>query len=257
LGGFIVFMLGLVDDIKHHGLNYRVKFLVQILAACVVTYYGVRIRFIQPSWFAFLLTIVWIVGVTNAFNLVDIMDGLASGIAIVCSLAFLLISLPTEEIYVNFAAAALCGAALGFFPYNLSKRWRIFMGDSGSLFLGFICSVLALGTSYGEKTEVGIFAPLIILALPIFDTLLVFILRIRRGISPFLGSKDHFALRLEALGWPRKYILVFSLVFSAVLSFFAFMVTRLDLTPALLTYMGILFLLGVFTSYVLKFKIEK
>src|SRR5262249_52823203 len=153
--------------------------------------FGMRIRFINPDWLAAAITVVWIVGITNAFNLIDIMDGLASGTAIVATLAFLLIALPTEEIYVNVAAASICGAALGFFPYNISTRMRIFMGDCGSLLLGFVCSVLALGTSYSKTSQWAIFAPLLILCLPIFETGLLFLTRVQKGISPFLGSKDH------------------------------------------------------------------
>ncbi len=227
-GAFVVFLLGVIDDVKHHGLHYRTKFVVQIGAACMAVLFGVRIKFIHPSWLADVLTIVWIVGITNAFNLIDIMDGLASGVSIVATMAFLLIALPTEEIYVNVASAALCGAALGFFPYNVSKAFRIFMGDCGSLLLGFVCSVLALGTSYGETSQWAVFAPLLILSLPIFETCLLFVTRIRKGMSPFLGSKDHYALRLELLGWKRPAILVFSLVFSSVMCLLAFTITRVS-----------------------------
>jgi UDP-GlcNAc:undecaprenyl-phosphate GlcNAc-1-phosphate transferase len=222
----------------------------------MVMLFGIQIKFIQPTWFAMGLTILWIVGITNAFNLSDIMDGLASGIAFVASLAFLFISLPTEEIYVNFAAAALAGAALGFIPFNLSKNLKIFMGDAGSLFLGFIASSLALGTSYTGKTEIGVFAPILILALPIFDTFLVFYLRARRGSSPFLGSKDHYPLRLEALGWNRKWILVFAIALSALFSFGAYLCTRVPIGSALGIYALFLVLLGLFTSYLLRAKIQ-
>ncbi len=256
IGGAFIFVVGLIDDVRHHGLHYRTKFFFQISAAIVVMLFGIRIHFIQPFWIAMALTIVWIVGVTNAFNLTDIMDGLASGISTVTSLAFLFISLPTEEIYVNFAAAALAGAVLGFFPYNISKNSRIFMGDCGSLFLGFVASSLALGTSYGGKTELGVFAPLVILALPIFDTILVFYLRIRKGISPFLGSKDHYPLRMEALGWPRKKILVFAILAALFLGLCAYVIAHSSLEPVLAIYGVVVLSFIFFTAYVLKAKIQ-
>jgi UDP-GlcNAc:undecaprenyl-phosphate GlcNAc-1-phosphate transferase len=256
IGGTFIFIVGLVDDVRHHGLHYRTKFFFQISAAIVVMLFGIRMHFIQPFWIAMGLTIIWIVGVTNAFNLTDIMDGLASGITAVASLAFLFISLPTEEIYVNFAAAALAGAALGFFPYNTSKKSRIFMGDCGSLFLGFVASSLALGTSYGDKTELGVFAPLVILALPIFDTILVFYLRIRKGISPFLGSKDHYPLRMEALGWHRKKILGFVIATSLFLGLCAYVIAHSSLVPVVLIYGVVAVFFIVFTAYVLKAKIQ-
>ena len=160
MGGAMIFLMGLVDDSLRHGLHYRYKFLIQIAAAALVVTFGVSIKFIQPSWLAAALSIVWIVGVTNALNIIDIMDGLSSSLAVVAALAFLFISLPTEAVYVNFAAAALAGAVLGFLPYNLSTRWRIFMGDSGSLFLGFVLAALAMGTAYEGPTEITVFAPL-------------------------------------------------------------------------------------------------
>jgi len=251
-GGVIIFALGLVDDVKDRGLHYRTKFLFQILAACLAVLFGIRLRFIHPNWVADVLTIVWIVGITNAFNLIDIMDGLASGVAGVATLAFLLIALPTEEIYVNVASAALCGSVLGFFPYNLSKRLRIFMGDSGSLVLGYTCSLLALGTSYSRTTQWAIFAPLLILCLPIFETCLLFVARIRKGLSPFVGSKDHFALRMEKLGWKRPAILAFALSFSAVLCLAAYAVTRVSAWTQLIIYCGAAIALFVFASYIAK-----
>jgi len=236
LGGLFIFALGLVDDIKHRGLHYRHKFIFQLAAGMMIMMFGIQIKFINPNWLAWVITMAWIVGITNALNLVDIMDGLAAGVAFVAALAFLFISLPTEEIYVNFSAAALAGATLGFLPFNLSRKMRIFMGDSGSLFLGFILGTLALGTSYGDTTELGVFAPLMILALPIYDTLLVFILRIQKGISPFLGSKDHFPLRLEIRGWSRPQIISFALGTAFLFSAGAFMITRSNTTTALLIY---------------------
>jgi len=110
-----------------------------------------------------------------------------------------------------FEIICLAGAVLGFMPFNLSKKWRIFMGDSGSLLLGFISSSLALGTSYHGESSATLLAPVLILLIPIFDTTLVFYLRIKRGISPFLGSKDHFPLRLERMGWKRPHILAFAM----------------------------------------------
>ncbi len=255
-GGTIVFALGIFDDLKTDGLHYRTKFFFQIIAACMVAHFGVRIKFINPPWFAYVVTIVWIVGITNAFNLIDIMDGLASGVAFIATMAFVFIALPTEELYVNLGAAALGGAALGFMPYNLSKRLRIFMGDGGSLFLGFVCSALALGTSYGHQNEWGILAPLMILCPAIYDTLLVFIARIRRGVSPFIGSKDHFALRLEILGWKRPKILVYTLGMSAFLSLGAYAVTRVPSGFELVVYFFTILLLLALSAYLSKAKVQ-
>ena len=139
LGGTLVFALGLIDDMKRpQGVDYKPKFVVQSAAALLLIFFGLRIRFLQPDYVAAAVTVVWVVGVTNAFNIVDIMDGLSTSQAAVAALGFLMISLPSEELYVNFASAALAGAALGFLPWNLSKNSKIFMGDCGSLLLGFL-----------------------------------------------------------------------------------------------------------------------
>jgi UDP-GlcNAc:undecaprenyl-phosphate GlcNAc-1-phosphate transferase len=175
------------------------------------------------------LSLVWIIGITSAFNIIDIMDGLSSSVAFIASIAFLLIALPTEKIYVNFCAVALAGGCLGFIPYNLSRGKKIFMGDTGSLTIGFILAAMSMGTSYTTLNDVGLMAPLLILAIPIYDTILVMYLRWRKGQSPFLGSRDHFALRLETMGFSRRQILAITYTASIVLAFGAFLITRLPL----------------------------
>jgi UDP-GlcNAc:undecaprenyl-phosphate/decaprenyl-phosphate GlcNAc-1-phosphate transferase len=238
LGGTLVFALGLVDDLKRpQGLDYKPKFVVQILAALLLILFGLRIRFLAPPYFAALVTVIWVVGVTNAFNIVDIMDGLSASQAAIAALAFLLVSLPTEELYVNFASAAVAGAAIGFLPWNLSKRRKIFMGDSGSLLLGYLLAAIALGTRYSDVNDAGPFAPLLILFVPAFDTLFVSLLRLNQGKSPFLGSKDHFALRLERMGLTRAQVVLVAGAAAAVLGLCAFLVTQLPLREAVAVYL--------------------
>jgi len=242
LGGSLILLLGLVDDVKRNGLGYRFKFLGQIVAALCLVAFDIRLHFIRPAWLADLLTIVWVVGITNAVNIIDIMDGLASGIGIIASLGFLFISLPSEQIYVNFASAALAGGLFGFIPFNFSRRWKIFLGDTGSLFTGFTLAALSLGTAYTHVNNAGVFAPLLILGVPIYDTMLVTILRLQKGMSPFLGSLDHYALRLERHGFYREEILVMSYAVSLLLTFAAYEVTVVVFEYAMLIYfvMGII-----------------
>lgn len=245
LGGTLVFLLGLVDDLRRpEGIDYKPKFVVQILAAVLLIAFGLRMRFLQPAYVAYAVTVVWVVGVTNAFNIVDIMDGLSASQAAVAAFAFLMISLPSEELYVNFASAALAGAALGFIPWNLSKKHKIFMGDCGSLLIGFLLAGISLGTRYSEVNDVGVFAPLLILFVPAFDTLFVSLLRLNQGKSPFLGSKDHFALRLEKMGFPREQVVLMAAAAAAFLGFCAFLVTRLPLKSAVAVYVLVAVLVG-------------
>ncbi len=238
IGGTLVFLLGLVDDLRRpQGIDYKPKFAVQILAASLLVIFGLRIRFIEPSWVAAAVSIVWAVGVTNAFNIIDIMDGLSASQAAAAALGFLLISLPSEELYVNVASAALAGATIGFLPWNFSKKRKVFMGDSGSLTIGFVLAGISLGTRYSDTNNAGVFAPLLILFVPVFDTFFVSILRLNQGKSPFLGSKDHYALRLERAGFSRPQIVLTSAVAAAFFAFCAFLATQYDLKGAVAVYL--------------------
>ncbi len=240
-GALIVMVLGFIDDIKFKGLGPVAKLAIQLAAACIVVFgFDIRINFIGYYWLSCIISIFWIVGITNAFNIIDIMDGLSSGIAVIAAFAFLFISLPTEMIYVNFCAIALAGALLGFMPYNFSKTKKIFMGDTGSLFIGFILASLAMGTSYTGINEIGLFAPLLILAVPIYETFLVSWFRIRKGKSPLMGSKDHYALRLEKIGFSRKKILVITYCVCIALAVFAFLLTKANLICAMLIFLFVL-----------------
>lgn len=227
LGGTLVFALGLADDLRRpQGLDYKPKFLVQFLATALLVLYGLHIHFIRPAWVAVGVTSIWVVGITNALNLLDIMDGLAATQAAVAALSFLFVTLPYEQHYVKFAAAAIAGSALGFLPRNLSRRQKIFMGDCGALTLGFLLASVSVGAHYSEVNDVGVFAPLLILGVPIFDTLFVSVLRLNQGKSPFLGSKDHFALRLERLGFSRGVVVLISAAAAALLGVCAFCATQ-------------------------------
>jgi UDP-GlcNAc:undecaprenyl-phosphate/decaprenyl-phosphate GlcNAc-1-phosphate transferase len=240
IGGTLVFLLGVIDDLKKPlGLGFKAKFTVQTLATCMLVWFGIRIRFIQPDYLAFGLTLLWVVGITNAFNIIDIMDGLSASQAAIAALTLLMISLPSEELYVNFASAALAGAAIGFLPWNLSRK-KIFMGDSGSMLLGFLLAGVSMGTSYSGVNSLGVYAPLLILLVPMYDTFFVMILRAKKGQSPFLGSKDHFALRLEELGYTRRTIVVMAAAAAAFLGFCAFLVTQLNIIWALCLHLVIL-----------------
>jgi UDP-GlcNAc:undecaprenyl-phosphate GlcNAc-1-phosphate transferase len=230
IGGAVMFALGFVDDMrKPHGLGFKTKFAVQFAVAICTAYYGIRIHFIQPNYLSFVLSVLWIVGVSNALNIIDIMDGLSAGQVALASFGFLLIAFPSESIYVNFASASLAGAALGFLPFNMSYKYKIFMGDSGSLFCGFVLAVIAMGTRYTDVNPLGVYAPLIILAVPIYDTIFVSVMRLRRGHSPFLGSKDHFALRLEKMGFSRRKVVRLTSLVTLGLAVFAWLITQVPL----------------------------
>ena len=256
-GSVIIMFLGFIDDVRYKGLGFKSKLLIQFLAAAIVVFgFDIRINFIAIYPVSCMVSILWIVGITNAFNIIDIMDGLSSGIAVIAAFAFLFISLPTEMIYVNFCAVALAGGILGFIPYNFSKSKKIFMGDTGSLFIGFVLASIAMGTSYTKMNNIGLFAPLLILAVPIYETGLVSMFRMQKGKSPFLGSKDHYALRLEKIGFSRKQILIMTYTACAILAFCAFLFTKLTLSYAMMLLLVVLACLWAITVKLASVKVE-
>ncbi len=208
MGGTLIFCLGLLDDLrKPQGVPMPLKLCVQALAAASLVYYGVTIQIFTSAWIVFPFTFLWLLTLTNAFNLLDIQDGLCVSQAIICTTGLAFIALPSEFVYVNFAALALLGACLSFWPHNHAKN-KFFLGDSGSTFLGFMIAALSMGTGYSRHVSSGFLAPVFILALPLFDTFFVSVARLLKGKNPLKGSDDHIALRLQRAGWSRRRILV-------------------------------------------------
>ena len=257
VGSFLLLFLGLCDDIKKGGLGFKFKFLIQIIACLIVVIgFDIRIKFIENYILSVLISIFWIIGLSNAFNLIDIMDGLSCGVALISAFFFFIIALPNEMIYVNFCAIALFASCLGFLPYNLSKNKKIFMGDTGSLSIGFILATIALGTSYTKINPIGVFAPLLILAVPIYETIFVSIMRMIKGKNPFLGSKDHFPLRLEKIGYSRKQILIFVYILSFILGIFAYTIVNLNDNISYLIFSLVIILLVLFSIKLSKVKVD-
>lgn len=252
IGGALIFVMGILDDArKPEGLPVAVKLLFQAAATVALIYYDVVIHVFTTPWLSIPLTFLWVVGLTNAFNLLDIMDGLCVSQAVVCTLGLAVIALPSEFIYVNFAALALLGACLAFWPHNHAKKHKIFLGDSGSNLLGFLIAAISLGTGYSSHSDLGFLAPLFILAVPLFDTFFVSLARILKGKNPLKGSNDHAALRLKTAGWkPTRVILAFigtGLFFNSL----AFALTRCTSLVALALFLMAFLLAAVCTFWLL------
>ena len=257
VGSFLLLFLGLCDDIKKGGLGFKFKFLIQIIACLIVVVgFDIRINFIENYWLSVIISIFWIIGLSNAFNLIDIMDGLSCGTAAIAAFFFFIIALPSEMIYVNFCSIALFAACLGFIPFNLSKNKKIFMGDTGSLSIGFILATIAMGTSYTKINPIGIFAPLLILTIPIYETIFVSIMRLLKGKNPFLGSKDHFPLRLEKMGYSRKQILIFVYILCLVLGIFSYTIVNLNDNISYLIFSLVIILLVGFSIKLARVKVD-
>ncbi|MFN5935415.1 MAG: MraY family glycosyltransferase [Roseiflexaceae bacterium] len=203
LAATLVSLCGLADD--RWTLHAYPTLLGQATAAVILLIGGVQVQLFADAWLNYAITIVWVVGITNAMNLLDNMDGLSSGVATVCSAFFLLLAAQSGQILVSALAAGLIGACIGFLRYNLNPA-TIFMGDTGSLFLGLILAVIGIKLRFPSNAIlVTWMVPLCVLAFPIFDTTLVSISRLRRGKNPLThGGKDHVSHRLVQLGLTRR-----------------------------------------------------
>jgi UDP-GlcNAc:undecaprenyl-phosphate GlcNAc-1-phosphate transferase len=205
LGATLISLFGLADD--RWSLSPGLKLLGQALAGVVLLLGGTQVQLFAQPWLNWALTLVWVVGITNALNFLDNMDGLSGGVAIVAAAFFLLLAAMNEprQLLVGAMAAALIGACAGFLRYNLNPA-TIFMGDTGSLFIGFILAALAIKLRFpANVTLVTWMVPVTVLALPLFDTALVCVGRLRRGVNPFTtAGKDHLSHRLHALGLSRR-----------------------------------------------------
>ena len=195
LAGAIVVILGLVDDFGV--LTPIAKLAGQIVAVLTLMNASIYIKLgFLPGWAAVALSFFWLLGITNAFNIIDVMDGLAAGVAAAAAAVLFLVAACNGRTTYAVLLAALCGALCGFLRYNFEPA-RIYMGDAGSLFVGLMLGALAMNNSYTRQNLVASLAPLVILGVPVFDMLFVMYVRRRRGLPVMLGSPDHFALRLR------------------------------------------------------------
>lgn len=211
LAATLMAVVGLVDD--RINLPASVKLGAQLLATAVLIYFRIYVRLPIPEPLNYLITFLWIAGITNAINFLDNMDGLSAGVSAVAAAFILLLGLQNDQVLVSALAAAVLGACLGFLRYNF-KPARIFMGDAGALTLGFMLALLGLQLRFPDNVNfVTWMVPVFILGLPIFDTTLVVVSRLRRGVSPNTPGKDHVSHRLVRLGFSqRESVLILYLV---------------------------------------------
>ncbi|MEM6730037.1 MAG: MraY family glycosyltransferase [Myxococcota bacterium] len=204
LGSTLIVMLGLFDDLR--AISPGLKLAGQLLAAWVTLRSGITIELVAvPLAIAIPASVIWIIGVSNAFNIIDVSDGLSTGTAAVASIGFALIAILDGDVILSATCLALAGATFGFLRYNREPA-SIYLGDAGSLFVGFLLACLALIGSYTSRNVFAAASPILILGVPIFDTVLCSVARIAKGISPMNGSDDHFAIRLKAAGWSARAV---------------------------------------------------
>jgi UDP-GlcNAc:undecaprenyl-phosphate GlcNAc-1-phosphate transferase len=231
--GFSIFLLGFLDDIRPY--SRYIKLFFQFLIAVLTVWFGIRMNVaVLPESINIILSVIWIVGITNAFNIIDVMDGISAGVGFFAAASFIFISVFGVGTY-PVVAAAIAGSCLGFLPFNLPKA-KIFMGDSGSLFLGYMLSIIAIITRFTASNPIAIFVPLLILFIPLFDTAYVAVLRIAKKQNPLRGSRDHFVLKLKASGLPIPSIIAIIYLATIALCEAAFIITRLTVMGAVILY---------------------
>jgi len=218
--------LGLWDD--RWGVSPLFKLVGQFIGALFLVVNDVQVALpYLPPWANVIVTLVWLVGVTNAFNLLDNMDGLSGGIAAIAAAFFVLMSAFSGQYLVGALSAAVLGACIGFLVYNYNPA-SIFMGDSGALFLGFMLAAIGIKLRFPDNvTFVTWMIPPLVLGLPLFDTSLVIISRLRRGLNPFTTpGKDHVSHRLVAMNMTQREAVLTLYLVAGVLGMVAIFVTQ-------------------------------
>jgi len=232
----IIFTLGLLDDI--FSVTPEIKLVIQLVVAIIAIFFGITVKIIPYPFIAIPLTILWIVVITNALNILDNMDGLAAGISFITASIIFIYSLSYNLTLPAILSVILAGSTLGFFRYNFNPA-KIFMGDCGSLFLGFTLSLITIIGTWRTVTNLllVLMVPLAIMIIPIFDIALVTFTRTGRGRAMFQGGKDHSSHRLVFLGLSEKRAVLVLMAISALFGLSTIVFSRLNFYIALLILM--------------------
>ncbi len=263
IGALLIWVVGVVDDKRE--LSARFKLLMQLLAVAILIATGVKISFLPNTWWGYsaevIITMFWVVGITNAVNYLDGMDGLATGMSAIIAFFLALVAKQTDQLYFTFVSIALFGACVGFLPYNFKKNSSasIFLGDSGATFLGFTLAATTLLGDWADNRIGSLAVPLLLLGVPIFDMTLTTIMRIAGGQVRTLGEwlsyagRDHFHHRLASLGIGRYLAVMFIWSTTALLGVSAVVMKDASWVDALLLLgqAGIIFaMISFFMIYV-------
>jgi UDP-GlcNAc:undecaprenyl-phosphate GlcNAc-1-phosphate transferase len=215
LGATLAFAVGLADDVLGVRFPVGAKAAGQLLAACVLVAADIRTSFAPWDWGNTAVTLLWVVGITNAFNLLDNMDGLSAGVAFVASTVLLVNAWLLGEFFISLVLVAFMGSLLGFLLHNWNPA-TIFLGDCGSLFIGYMLASLTLlerYVSHASSSYFPVLMPVLVLAVPLLDTATVMVIRLREGRPIYVGDRRHLSHRLVALGMsPKAAVLVIYLV---------------------------------------------
>lgn len=248
LSGSIALMVGLLDDFG--AMSPAQKLLGQTLAALVLIKSGIYIKLeFIPLWLAIPLTVLWVLAVTNALNIIDILDGLAAGVATIAALSIAIANFMAERYAVSLLSVILAGAILGFLRYNFHPA-SIYLGDAGSLFIGFMLAALSMNAGYTRANLLAVISPVLILGIPLFDLTLVMWIRWKNGVPVMKGSPDHFALRLRRLKLSVRETAITTYILGALLSGVGLLLSQITLWWAVATMCGAISAAGL-SAYLL------
>lgn len=246
LGASLIVVLGLIDDYKN--LPAKVKLLGQIVCACIAVYFGVRIDFITDPFgdilyfediLAIPISIFWLVGITNTVNLIDGLDGLAAGVVAIASATIFLVAMQENILIVALVTAILIGVSFGFLLYNFNPA-KIFMGDTGSMFFGFIFAGISIIGAVKCAATIALVIPILALGVPILDTTFAIVRRYRNGVPIFKPDKGHLHHRLLNLGFSQRQAVLLMYMMNAVLGFSAIALTEVNFYVATLIVLGVI-----------------
>lgn len=210
-------VFGIIDDLRE--LSVPLKLFVQVIATIILIIFGIKTQIMyigEPLNLA--ITIIWVIGISNVFNLLDIMDGVSSGVAIIVTLGFFIIAILNHNLQFTIMTLILTAAVCGFLIYNLPPA-RIYMGNSGSHFLGFVLAAVSIGIHYASsENKVALFTPFLVMGFPIFDTVFLILMRLWQKKTVFKKSNDHFAQRLLKLGVSKPRVLLFMMLLTFIFS---------------------------------------
>lgn len=249
----VIVVMGFIDDCKD--LPAKLKFVVQIAAALIVIFIGdTKIDvftnpnflsdnpyWVLPQWLSIMLTVVWIVFITNAVNFIDGLDGLAAGVSAIMSVSLVFISIRVGEYPIAILGIALMGSCFGFLPFNFNPA-KIFMGDTGSTFLGFMLATLSIQGVFKSYAVISFAVPLLILGLPLFDALFAMIRRVMRGESPMKADRGHLHHRLVDMGFSQKQTVFILYAISGVLGITAVLLAESGMLRAMLGIIAVVIL---------------
>lgn len=265
LGGTFITITGLVDDIRP--LKPKTKLIFQIIASVILICFGISVRYVTNPFdrvtgmadigiFSIPATIFWIVGVTNAFNLIDGLDGLAAGVASISCITLFIVSVLNGRAGTAMLTAILAGSTIGFIPYNFNPA-KIFMGDTGSQFLGFILAAISIEGAIKSAAAIAITVPVLALGLPIYDTLMAIIRRFLNKKPVMQGDREHLHHKLLDMGLTQRQAVVVMYIISGFLGLTAIFATELSTVQSFFVLISVLCVVVVISKEAGLFKKNK